>query len=146
MPSATQQRRPVRVRLAAVALIAAMSAGSLVMWAGVPALWLFIASKVTTQQRAGFGPYLLIIIGIPASMAIVGKLLSRLNRVYGRVTGTTPTVRVRMPWHRSLRGEQEGRHQRTMLDVVMLATVLTAAVVFGIWFFFLAGSSLPGSS
>ena len=136
----------MRVRVAAVALIAAMSAGSLVMWAGAPALWLFIASKIADQQRAGLGPYLLIIVGIPASMAIVGKLLSRLNRVYGQVTGTTPTVRVRMPWHRSLRGEQEGRHQRTMLDVVMLATVLTAAVVFGIWFFFLAGSSLPGSS
>ena len=135
----------MRVRVAAVALIAAMSAGSLVMWAGVPALWLFVASKVTDQQRAGLGPYLLIIIGIPASMAIVGKLLSRLNRAYGRVTGTTPTVRVRMPWHRSLRGEAEGRHPRTVLDVVMVTTVLTAALIFGIWFFFLAGSSLPGS-
>jgi hypothetical protein len=146
MSSATEQRRPVRVRVAAVALIAAMSAGSLVMWAGVPALWLFIASKIADQQRAGLGPYLLIIIGIPASMAIVGKLLSRLNRAYGRVTGTQPTVRVRLPWHRSLRGEQEGRHPRTVLDVVMVATVLTAALVFGIWFFFLAGSSLPGSA
>jgi hypothetical protein len=145
MASAMQQRRPVRVRVAAVALIAAMSVGSLVMWAGIPALWLLIASKLSSAQRAGLGPYLLIIIGIPASMAVVGKLLSRLNRVYGRVTGTTPTVRVRMPWHRSLRGEEEGRHPRTVLDVVMVCTVLTAAVVFGFWFFFLAGSSLPGS-
>ena len=146
MTSATHQRRPVRVRLAAVALIAAMSLGSLVMWAGIPAVWLLVASKLSSAQRAGLGPYLLIIVGIPASMAVVGKLLSRLNRVYGRVTGTAPTVRVRLPWHRSLRGEGEGRHPRTVLDVVMVSTVLVAAVVFGFWFFFLAGSSLPGSS
>jgi hypothetical protein len=32
-----------------------------------------------------------------------------------------------------------------VLDVVMIASVSVAAVAFVIWFFFFAGSSLPGS-
>ena len=33
-------------------------------------------------------------------MVVMGKLLSRLNRAYGRLTGQEPTVRVRLPVRR----------------------------------------------
>jgi hypothetical protein len=49
-----------------------------------------------------------------------------------------------MPWHRSLRGEEEGRAPRQILDVVMVVSVMTAGFAFLIWFLFFAGSSLPG--
>jgi len=50
-----------------------------------------------------------------------------------------------MPWHRSLRGEQEGRQPRQILDVVMVISVGAAGFTFLMWFLFFAGSSLPGS-
>ncbi len=132
-------------RAAAAGLILAMVVGSLVLWIAVPLGWLYLASQLTNSSQPSLGPYVLVIIGIPASMFGVGKALSRLNDAYGRVTGTTPRVRVQLPWHRSLRAEREGTHPRTVLDVVMVCSVGLALLVFAIWFFAFAGSSLPSA-
>jgi hypothetical protein len=43
-----------------------------------------------------------------------------------------------------MRGERENTRPRTVLDVVMIASVSVAVVAFLIWFLFFAGSSLPG--
>ena len=132
-------------RAAAVALILAMAVGSIVLWLVVPVAWLYLASQLTESSQPSLGPYVLVLVGIPASMFGVGKVLGRLNDAYGRVTGTTPEVRVQLPWHRSLRAEREGTHPRTVLDVVMVCSVALALVLFAIWFFAFAGSSLPSA-
>ena len=131
--------------LAKVTLIALMAVGSIFLWIGIPVGWLWIGSQVQSDSgQASFGLYLGILLGIIVSMVAMGKLLSSLNGVYGRLTGSE-VVRVRLPWHRSLRGEDEGRPQRQVLDVVMVVSVMAAGFVFLIWFLFFAGSSLPGS-
>jgi hypothetical protein len=133
--------------LAKAGLIALMALGSVLLWIAIPAGWLWLGSQMqSSTQRTGFTPYLVVIVGIGVSMAVVGKLLAKLNRVYGRVSGIESTVRVRLPWHRSLRGEEDARQPRTVLDVVMVTSVTIALIVFAIWFFFLAGSSLPGAA
>ena len=71
--------------------------------------------------------------------------LARLNRIYQSVTGHVSTVRVRLPWMRSLRGDEDSRPEVTVLDFVLVATALSAGLTFVLWFFVLAGSSLPGS-
>lgn len=130
--------------LAKAALIALMAVGSIFLWIGIPVGWLWIGSQIQSDSgQASFGLYLGVLAGIIVSMVAVGKLLWGLNGVYGRLTGSE-VVRVRMPWHRSLRGEQEGRQPRQILDVVMVVSVMAAGLVFLIWFFFFAGSSLPG--
>ena len=130
--------------LAKIALIAVMAVGSILLWIGIPVGWLWIGSQIQSDSgQASFGLYLGILLGIIVSMVVVGKLLWSLNGVYGRLTGSE-VVRVRMPWHRSMRGEQEGRQPRQILDVVMVFSVATAGFAFLIWFLFFAGSSLPG--
>ena len=130
--------------LAKAALIALMAVGSIFLWIGIPVGWLWIGSQIQSDSgQASFGLYLGVLAGIIVSMVAVGKLLWGLNGVYGRLMGSE-VVRVRMPWHRSLRGEQEGRQQRQILDVVMVVSVMAAGFVFLVWFFFFAGSSLPG--
>lgn len=130
--------------LAKVALIALMAVGSIFLWIGIPVGWLWIGSQIQSDSgQASFGLYLGILLGIIVSMVAIGKLLWSLNGVYGRLTGSE-VVRVRMPWHRSMRGEQEGRQPRQILDVVMVFSVATAGFAFLIWFLFFAGSSLPG--
>jgi hypothetical protein len=130
---------------AKVSIIALMSLGSLLLWIGIPVGWLWIGSKASSTSQASIGIFMLILGGIVVSMVVVGKLLARLNRLYSSVTGETATVRVRLPWHRSLRGETDATHPRTVLDVVMVATVVVAGVAFAIWFLFFAGSSLPST-
>ena len=129
---------------AKVALIALMAVGSIFLWIGIPVGWLWIGSQIQSDSgQASFGLYMGILAGIIVSMVAMGKLLSGMNGVYGRLTGSE-VVRVRMPWHRSMRGEDEGRPPRQILDVVMVGSVMTAGFVFLIWFLFFAGSSLPG--
>ena len=131
--------------LAKVALIGLMAFGSIFLWIGIPLGWLWIGSQIQSDSgQASFGLYLGVLVGIIVSMVAIGKLLWSLNGVYGRLTGSE-VVRVRMPWHRSLRGEQEGRQPRQVLDVVMVISVASAGFAFLLWFLFFAGSSLPGS-
>jgi hypothetical protein len=131
------------ILVAAVSLILLMAVGSITLWIGIPVFWLWLASRLASSSQPGLGLYAMVLAGIPASMVVVGKLLSRLNRVYGEVTGTTPRVRVQMPWLRSMRGERTNPRPRTILDVVMVCSVSLAVIAFGVWFFAFAGSSLP---
>ncbi|WP_354697969.1 hypothetical protein DSM112329_03628 [Paraconexibacter sp. AEG42_29] len=130
-------------KLVAVSLIAVMAVGSVVMWLGIPFGWIYVVSQSVESSQPSMGPYVLLIVGIPVSMMLVGRLLGSLNRYYGRVTHTTPEVRVNLPWHRSLRESRDSSHPRTVLDVVMVISVGAALTCFGAWFFLLAGSPLP---
>jgi hypothetical protein len=130
-------------RLLAALLIALMAVGSILLWLGIPVGWLYLVSRLVEFSQPSMGPYVLLILGIPASMIVVGKALSKLNRVYGEVMGTTPTMRARSPWMKSMRGERDSGRPRTVLDVVMVWSVALALLCFGVWFFAFAGSSLP---
>jgi hypothetical protein len=130
-------------RMLAGLLIVLMAIGSIVLWLGIPIGWLYVASRIAKSSQPSMGPYLLVLVGIPASMVVVGKLLSRLNRTYGAVTGAAPAARSRSAWMKSMRGERDNARPRTMLDVVMVWSVALALVCFAIWFFAFAGSSLP---
>lgn len=132
-------------KLKQAGLIALMTLASLMLWLGNPVIWLWIGSHTTGSQQGRMGPYLLVAFGILVSTVIVSVVLSRLNRAYQAATGHVPTVRVRLPWLRSLRGEEDSRPEVTVLDFVLVATALSAIVTFAFWFFVLAGSSLPGS-
>jgi hypothetical protein len=124
-------------------LILLMAIGSVVLWIAVPLGWIWLASNIVDSSEPSLTPYVMVLVGIPLTMVVVGKGLAQLNRVYGEVTGTTPTVRVVLPWHRSMRGERDAGHPRTVLDVVMVCSVTVALVLFGLWFFLFAGSSIP---
>jgi hypothetical protein len=136
-------RRTLAEKPAAIALVALMAVGSVVLWLGIPLGWIWIASHAVKTTQPTLGPYLLIGIGIPVSMIVVGKLLYRLNHTYETLTGQVSEVRVQMPWHRSMRAERAPARRTTVLDFVMVCSVSTALVLFGVWFFFFAGSSLP---
>ena len=131
------------MKLSAALLILLMAVGSVVLWIGVPLGWIWLASNIVDSSEPSMTPYVMVLVGIPLTMVVVGKGLVQLNRVYGEVTGTTPTVRVVLPWHRSMRGERDAGQPRTVLDVVMVCSVAVALVLFGLWFFLFAGSSIP---
>src|SRR6266498_2267517 len=103
-------------RLAALLLIALMAVGSILLWLGIPVGWLYLVSRLVSSSQPSMGPYVLVLVGIPASMVIVGKLLSKLNRAYGELTHTTPGGRARTPWLKSMRGERDSGRERTVLD------------------------------
>jgi hypothetical protein len=136
---------PVRP-IAKVVLVAMMALGSIALWLGVPIGWLWIGSQwQSSSQSTGFGPYMVVLAGIIVSVVLLAKGLAILNRAYGRLAGDAATMRVRLPWHRSMRGDDDSRYQRNVLDVVMVISVGFAVLAMTIWFFFFAGSPLPST-
>jgi hypothetical protein len=134
---------PRRARQAG--LVALMVVGGLMLWFGNPVIWLWIGSQMSETQRASMGPYFVVALGILASTVAVSVALARVHRRYQEVSGHVPTVRVRLPWMRSLRGEEDSRPEVTVLDVVVVSTALLGIAAAVVWFLFLAGSPLPSS-
>jgi hypothetical protein len=121
-----------------------MAVGSVVMWLGVPLGLVYAASKIASSSRPSLGPYLLVLIGLPVGMALVGKGLGALDRAHQRLTGIGDAGPYRPGWTRSLRGERTSTRRGGILDRVMLVSVAVALLAFAVWFFAFAGSSLPG--
>jgi hypothetical protein len=129
---------------AAILLVALMALGSVVMWIGVPFGLIYLASKLADTPNPSMGPYLVVLLGLPIGMAVVGKGLGVLNRAHIRLTGAE-VDQYRPGWTRSMRGERTVERRGGVLDRVMIVSVVVAAVAFAVWFFAFAGSSLPGS-
>jgi hypothetical protein len=129
----------------ALALILMMAAGSVILWIGIPIGWIYAVSKMVSSSQPSLGPYVLLIFGIPITMAVWGKLLFGLDHVYARVTGQDSEVRFRAPWLKSMRGERDNRRRLSVLEMTMIVSVSIALVGFVIWFFGFAGSSLPNA-
>jgi hypothetical protein len=120
-----------------------MAVGSVLMWLGVPLGLIYLASQLADTPNPSLGPYLLVLIGLPLGMALVGKGLGALDRLHTRLTGID-TDQYRPGWTRSLRGERQAVRRGGVLDRVMIVSVAVAVVAFTVWFFAFAGSSLPG--
>ena len=45
------------------------------MWVGLPIALVYLASRVADSPEPSMGPYLLILIGLPVGMVIIGKAL-----------------------------------------------------------------------
>jgi hypothetical protein len=129
---------------AAVGLVLLMAVGSIVMWLGVPLGLVYAASKLAGSSSPTLGPYLLVFIGLPVGMAIVGRALGSLDRAHQRLTRPGDERPQQATWMRSMRGERGSTRRGGILDRVMIVSVGLALAVFGVWFFAFAGSSLPG--
>ena len=127
---------------AAIMLVALMALGSVVMWFGVPLGLIYLASKLADTPNPSMGPYLLVLIGLPVGMAVVGKALGALNRAHIRLTGAEVDA-YRPGWTRSMRAERKVERRGGVLDRVMIISVGVAVVIAAVWFFGFAGSSLP---
>jgi len=128
----------------AIVLVLLMAVGSVLMWVGLPLGLIWLASALTDSSQPSMGPYLLILIGLPVGMFAIGKLLGGLDRAHGRITGRLDEGPQRAAWLQSMRDERAPRRkQRSVLDTVMIVSVLLAIVVGGIWFLAFAGSPLP---
>jgi hypothetical protein len=121
-----------------------MAAGSVVMWIGLPLGLVWVASAITDSSQPSMGPYLLILIGLPLGMYAIGKALGSLDRMHGHVTGRIDDGPHRAAWLQSMRDERGPvRKGRSVLDTVMIVSVLLALLVGGVWFIAFAGSPLP---
>ncbi len=122
----------------AALLVAVMAVGSILMWLGIPAFWLWLGSRIADSSQPSMGLYLLVLAGIVVTMAIVGKGLGAVNHLHMDLTGTLPQKREQTIWLRSMRAEREIKRETGVLGIVMAWSVSVALVCFGVWFFLFA--------
>ena len=115
------------------------------VWTGSPLLALWIGSKVQGDQGASMLAFVVVIVCLAAFSIGLYQALKHVTHSYREATGTLPTVRTHAPWLRSMRGERPdygGAASVTGAERIIVMTVVLAAVVFEVWFFFFSGSPI----
>lgn len=133
---------PVRALAAAVVFIAMLLA-ALALWTAIPLGWIYIGSKLSETQFPSQGPYAVVAIGILVTIVLDAWLIGRLNDLYVRVTGTNRLTPMRPTWLKSMRDSSAPVGTTTVVEAVMIGSVLLAGAVLVAWFFLLAGSPIP---
>ena len=110
------------------AMLAMMFAGALVLWIGVPLLWLFIGSKVQASTNSVGAALGLMLFGSIATILLLMPLLARLNEAYEHV--------------REARGLDN--YGQAPLEAVLVVSAVVALAALVVWFFlFQESSPLP---
>jgi hypothetical protein len=144
MDQQVRRPRPVGWSAAAAVVVTVMVVGAFSMWTAIPFAWLWIGSRLSHTQAPEGGPYMVVFFGIVCSIIAMSWVLSRLNQLYVRITGSTKLPQRYLPaWKKSLSDERNAPMGMNVLEVVILTSVLLAAVAMAIWFFIAAGSPLP---
>lgn len=128
---------------AAAAVFFAMLLAAFSLWTLIPLGWVYIASKLAHSQFPSIGPYMIVIVGIVFTVLVDAWLIGRLNDLYVRVTGSNRLVQSRPGWLKSMRDAAPVQNAVTVVEAVMMSSVMLAALALMTWFFLLAGSPLP---
>jgi hypothetical protein len=129
--------------LAAGLVFVAMLLAAFSLWTAIPLSWVYIASKLSQTQFPAGGPYAVVVIGILLTFVAVAWLIGRLNHLYIRITGTNRIGPIRPTWLKSMRDTAPIQSSVTVVEAVLMASVMLAALALTLWFFLLAGSPLP---
>lgn len=129
--------------IAAILVFLAMLLAAFSLWTAIPLSWVYIASKLSQTQFPSGGPYLIVAVGFVATVLIVAWLIGRLNDLYIRITGTNQVSAVRPAWLRSMRDTGGMQSSVTVVEAVLMGSVLLAGLALTVWFFLLAGSPIP---
>jgi ABC-type uncharacterized transport system permease subunit len=110
------------------AMLAAMFAGALGLWIGVPLLWLYIGSKVQDSTDSVGAALGLMLFGSVATILLIVPLLARLNEAYEHL--------------RESRGLEN--YGQAPLEAVLVVSAVIALILLVVWFFlFTDNAPLP---
>jgi hypothetical protein len=121
----------------------AMLLAAFSLWTAIPLSWIYIGSKLSETQFPSGGPYAIVAVGIVASILLVAWLIGRLNNLYIRITGTNRLEPIRPTWLKSMRDAAPIRSSVTVVEAVMMASVMLAVLAFTVWYVLWAGSPIP---
>jgi hypothetical protein len=114
--------------------------GVLLLGVGVPLLWVFIASKLSdTFLKLPLLPLFVMIVGLLVTYMGLASVVARFDKER-QAMGPT-----RMSWNRSLSADRFESSKTTQWERVFITTAIILTLLFEVWFFLFAGSSLPGS-
>ena len=115
-------------------------AGVAVLGAGIPLLWVWIASKLAdTFLKIPLLPLFVMVVGLLVTYMGLAAVVARFD------TQRAEMGPPRMSWNRAMTDTRHGGPQLTQWERMFVTTTVIVAILFEIWFFVFAGSSLPGT-
>jgi DNA primase catalytic core, N-terminal domain len=130
-----------------VAIVTATALAAVNLWTGAPLLAVWIGSQAQGGRVLSLRGVVTVLLVLGVLAFLLGWALSWLHAKYDQLIGRPPALTRTSPWQRRMRGELDehlrARYPLSAPERVLAACVIAALVVFEIWFFFFAGSSLP---
>lgn len=149
-PVARKDDDPRPARFVGVQRTVLLSATTLIainIWTGAPLAALWVGSRVVGQRLVSMTAIFVVIATLALLIGAMTFALIWLSARYDRLVGRPPGKPTPVPWLRSMRAEDTDllRSERgsTALEMIVVASTITAVVSLEIWFFFFAGSPLP---
>jgi len=139
---------PPFFRLKRLGLVTGSALVSLNIWTGAPLLAVWVGSQIQhSSTNLSMTAVFSVVAVLAALVFALGWLLTWINARYDELTGRPAAARRTSPWLRSMRGERETDTRRkygvSTIEKIVVLTVVAAVIIFEVWFFFFAGSSLP---
>jgi hypothetical protein len=130
-----------------VSIVIATALAAVNLWTGAPLLAVWIGSQAQGGQVLSLRGVVTVLVVLGVMAFLLAWALSWLHAKYDQLIGRPPTLTRTSPWYRRMRGELDehlrDRYELSAPERVLAACVIGGAIAFEIWFFFLAGSSLP---
>jgi hypothetical protein len=132
-----------------VGLLSASALAAINIWTGAPLLAVWTGSQVASGSTLSMGAVFVVVLVLAVCCLGLAAALSWLSSRYDELTGRPAAARRTSPWLRSMRGEREElarkRYGISAIERVVVIAVVACVLVFEVWFFFFAGSSLPNA-
>ncbi|HYM55846.1 MAG TPA: hypothetical protein VES97_10815 [Solirubrobacteraceae bacterium] len=117
------------------------------IWTGAPLLALWVGSRVVGRTTLSMQAVFVVLIVLAVLVFAMAMALAWLNASYDRLTGRSSGEQ-RLTWLRSMNAEKEDPvligTTISALERIVMASVYIAVIALLVWFFFFAGSPLPG--
>jgi hypothetical protein len=130
-----------------LALVIATALVAINTWTGAPLLAIWIGSHAQGGRVLSLRGVLTVLFVLAVFEFLAGLALTWLSATYDRITGRPRFATQTSPWHRAKRGDRvqdiRSRFGMSPPEKVVAACVILGVLGFELWFFFLAGSSLP---
>jgi hypothetical protein len=117
------------------------------LWTGAPLLALWVGSQVVGRSVLSMTAVIVVVVVLAVLVFTMALALAWLNGAYNRLTGR-PSGHSRLSWLRSMNIEDDellGEEiSISALERIVMISVYVAVIALLVWFFFFAGSPLPG--
>jgi hypothetical protein len=117
-------RDVMRTGMGAVLVLSIMVIGSLVLWLGIPLLWLWIGSQIESSTSSVGAAIGATFFGAVLTIVVLAAVLARLSNFY-RANCVA-------------RGMTDPGH--FILEIVLVVSASVSLVAFVVWFLFLSGA------
>jgi DNA primase catalytic core, N-terminal domain len=130
-----------------LALIIATALVAINTFTGAPLLAIWVGSQAQGGRVLSLRGVVTVFVVLAIVEFLLGLALTWLSATYDRLTGRPRFAGETSPWQRAKRGDRvqdiRARFGMSAPEKVVAACVIAGVLAMEIWFFFLAGSSLP---